>query len=67
MELPAEARASLIEELIVSLEPDPMPEDERVLDETIRRRIKELEAGTARTEPWDEVHEQMWSKLRRSS
>lgn len=58
LELPSSDRAQLATRLIASLEgetPDDPAEVERAWEEEIRRRLAELDAGTAELIPADEV------------
>ena len=54
-ELAPEDRARLAEELLASLEIGLEPEVDAAWDEEIRRRIAEVENGTAKLIPADEV------------
>jgi putative addiction module component (TIGR02574 family) len=56
--LSAEDRARLAEELLESLQEDKDPEAEAAWDQEIGRRVAEIEAGTAKLIPADEVHEE---------
>ena len=53
--LPAEDRARLAEDLLSSLQEDADPAVEAAWDTEIRRRLDEVEAGTARLIPAAEV------------
>ena len=53
--LPAEDRARLAEELLSSLQEDADPAVEAAWDTEIRRRLDEVEAGTAKLIPAAEV------------
>ncbi|MFL5540011.1 MAG: addiction module protein [Longimicrobiaceae bacterium] len=58
LELPSSDRAQLATRLIASLEgetPDDPAEVERAWEEEIRRRLAELDAGTAELTPAEEV------------
>ncbi len=55
--LPAEDRARLAEELLASLDPHE-PEVEVAWDEELRRRIDEVERGTAPLTPADQAFAQ---------
>jgi putative addiction module component (TIGR02574 family) len=58
--LPTEARAALAGELIQSLE-DHVDEDaEEAWSAEIRRRLDELDAGTAKTIPWREARRRLY-------
>lgn len=52
--LSADERARLAHELIHSLEPDD-PDASVAWSDEIRRRVDEIEAGTAELEDWDSV------------
>jgi putative addiction module component (TIGR02574 family) len=54
-ELVPEDRARLAEELLASLEVDVDPEVDAAWEEEIRKRIAEVESGTAKLVPADEV------------
>ena len=53
--LPPEDRARLAEELLASLHETTNPEVDAAWDQEIRRRIAEIENGTAKLIPADEV------------
>ena len=53
--LPAEDRARLAEDLLSSLQEDADPAIEAAWDSEIRRRLDEVEAGTAKLIPAAEV------------
>jgi len=53
--LPAEDRARLAEDLLSSLQEDADPAVEAAWDIEIRRRLDEVEAGTAKLIPAEEV------------
>jgi putative addiction module component (TIGR02574 family) len=58
--LPTEARAALAGELIQSLE-DRVDEDaEEAWSAEIRRRLEQLDAGTAKTIPWREARRRIY-------
>jgi putative addiction module component (TIGR02574 family) len=66
--LPAAERARLIRRLIASLdeEEDEEPQEvERAWEEEIRRRMAEVEAGTAELIPTEEVFAELRARLRR--
>ena len=68
LELPSSDRAQLATRLIASLEgetPDDPPEVERAWEEEIRRRLAELDAGTAELIPADEVFAELRARPRR--
>jgi putative addiction module component (TIGR02574 family) len=54
-ELAPEDRARLAEELLASLETSLAPDVDVAWDEEIRKRIAEVESGTAKLIPADEV------------
>ena len=53
--LPAEDRARLAEDLLLSLQESPDPEVEAAWDEEIRRRIEDIDSGRAKLIPAEEV------------
>ena len=63
--LPPEDRARLAEELLESLEQDPDSEIEVAWDREIERRIAEVEAGTAKLIPAEDVHAEARRLIRR--
>ena len=63
--LPPEDRARLAEELLESLEQDPELEVEAAWDREIERRVIEVEAGTARLIPAEDVHAEARRLIRR--
>ena len=68
LELSSSDRAELASRLIASLDdetPDDPVEVERSWDEEIRRRLAELDAGTAELIPADEVFAELRSRPRR--
>jgi putative addiction module component (TIGR02574 family) len=62
--LSANERARLAHELIHSLEPDD-PDASVAWSSEIRRRIDEIEAGTAKLEDWDSVKARLEAASRR--
>ena len=62
-ELTEEERASLAGLLIESLEGEPDPDVEQAWAEEIRKRVAEVEAGTAKTVPWEEVRQRLIDRL----
>jgi putative addiction module component (TIGR02574 family) len=62
--LPPEERARLAEELLASLHGDSDSEIDAAWDEEIRRRIAEIEAGTAKLIPADEVFAEIRQMLK---
>lgn len=55
LDLPEQQRSILIGDLIESLDQSVDADAEAAWDAEIARRVTELDAGTARTIPWDEV------------
>ena len=62
--LPREDRARLAEELLASLEESPSAEVDAAWDAEIQRRIAEVEAGTAKLVPAEEVFSRVRQSLR---
>jgi putative addiction module component (TIGR02574 family) len=62
-ELSEQDRATLAGLLIESLESEPDPGVEAAWAEEIKRRIQELDAGTAKTVPWEQVRQRLLSRL----
>jgi putative addiction module component (TIGR02574 family) len=62
-ELSEEERASLAGLLIESLEGEPDPDVEAAWSAEIQRRVAEIEAGTAKTIPWEEVRQRLIDRL----
>ena len=62
--LPPEDRARLAEELLASLEESPSAEVDAAWDAEIQRRIAEVEAGTAKLVPAEEVFVRVRQSLR---
>ena len=63
VELTEEERASLAGLLIDSLEGDPDADVETAWAAEIQRRVAEVESGTARTVPWEEVRRRLVNRL----
>lgn len=63
VELTEEERASLAGLLIESLEGDADPDVEAAWAAEIQRRVAEVESGTAKTIPWDEVRQRLVNRL----
>lgn len=63
VELTEEERASLAGLLIESLEGDPDPDVEAAWAAEIQRRVAEVESGTAKTVPWEEVRQRLVNRL----
>jgi putative addiction module component (TIGR02574 family) len=62
-ELTEEERASLAGLLIESLEGEPDPDVEAAWAAEIEKRVAELEAGTAKRIPWEEVRQRLIDRL----
>jgi putative addiction module component (TIGR02574 family) len=62
--LPPEDRARLAEELLASLHEDGDSDIEAAWDEEIRRRIAEIESGTAKLVPAEEVFAEIRQMLK---
>jgi putative addiction module component (TIGR02574 family) len=63
-ELPPEDRARLAEELLASLEDLPESSEDAAWDAELLRRVTEVENGTAKLLPADEVFARVRSSLR---
>ena len=63
--LPPEDHARLAEELLESLEQDADSEVEAAWDREIERRVSEVEAGTAKLIPAEDVHAEARRRIRR--
>ncbi|MBN1152969.1 MAG: addiction module protein [Dehalococcoidia bacterium] len=62
-DLPENDRATLAGLLIVSLESPPDPDIEAAWAAEIERRVAEVEAGTVKTIPWEEVRQRLLDQL----
>ncbi len=62
-ELSEHDRATLAGLLIESLESEPDAEVEAVWAAEIERRVAELDAGTVRTIPWEDVRQRLLDRL----
>lgn len=62
-ELTEEERASLAGLLIESLEVEPDADVEATWSAEIARRVAELDAGTAKTVPWEDVRQRLVARL----
>jgi putative addiction module component (TIGR02574 family) len=62
-ELSERDRATLAGLLIESLETEPEPDVEAAWLAEIARRVAEVEAGTVKTIPWDEVRQRLLDRL----
>jgi putative addiction module component (TIGR02574 family) len=56
-------RATLADLLIESLEPEPDPGVEAAWAEEIQRRVADLDAGSVKTIPWEEVRAALFTRL----
>ena len=63
--LPAEDRARLAEELLESLQGEADAEAEAAWDREIERRVAEIESGSVRLIPAEEVHAEARRLIRR--
>ena len=61
-QLPEQDRATLAGLLIESLEPVPEPDVEAAWSREIARRVAELDAGTVKTIPWEEVRAELFGQ-----
>jgi len=62
-ELSEHDRATLAGLLIESLEAEPDPDVEAAWAAEIERRVKEIDAGTVKTIPWEEVRQRLLNRL----
>lgn len=62
-ELSEQERASLAGLLIESLEGEPDADVEAAWSGEIRRRVTEIETGTAETIPWEDVRQRLVDRL----
>mgnify|MGYP001608323489 CR=1 FL=1 len=67
LKLPADARASIVDELQASLSAEADPEVDAAWAAEIQRRIEALQAGTVKSIPWSEVRRKLWRRLRAAS
>jgi putative addiction module component (TIGR02574 family) len=63
--LSAEDRARLAEELLESLQGEPDADSEAAWDREIERRVAEIESGSVRLIPAEEVHAEARRLIRR--
>ena len=63
VDLPERDRATLAGLLIESLEGEPDPDIEAAWSAEIGRRVAELDAGTVKTIPWEEVRQRLLDRL----
>ena len=61
--LPEHDRATLAGLLIESLESEPDPDVEAAWAAEIERRVADLETGTVKTIPWEEVRQRLLDRL----
>jgi len=64
MELPAEQRLALATELLESVEGPEDPEWAQAWAAELDRRLKELDAGTVKPVPWEQVKARLLEHLR---
>ena len=62
-DLPEHDRATLAGLLIESLESEPDPDVEAAWAAEIERRVADLESGTVKTIPWEEVRQRLLDRL----
>ena len=62
-ELSEEDRAALAGLLIESLEGEPDADVEAAWAAEIEKRVAELDAGTVKSIPWEEVHQRLLDRL----
>lgn len=62
-ELTEEERASLAGLLIESLEGEPDPDAKAAWAAEIEKRVAELDAGTVKSIPWEEVRQRLIDRL----
>lgn len=65
MKLPPETRLELGERLIASVPMFPDEESEARLAEVVERRLREIEDGTVKTIPGEDVHRRLKEELAR--
>ncbi len=61
-QLPERDRATLAGLLIGTLDPAPEPDVEAAWSEEIKRRVADIEAGTVKLIPWEEVRAELFSR-----
>lgn len=61
--LPEQDRATLAGLLIDSLEGEPESDVDAAWDVEIQKRVAEVEAGTVKTVPWEEVQRRLLARL----
>ena len=61
--LSEQERAEIAGVLIESLEPAPDSDVEEAWRQEVARRVAELDSGAARTVPWEEVRDRLFSRL----
>ena len=55
LEMPAEDRAVLAEQLLLSLDPKGETDVEVAWQEEVARRLREVEGGNVQTVPWESI------------
>lgn len=65
LELPAEARAALIDSLIESLDQTIDDDAEEVWREEIYRRLQQIDGGAVQLMPWEDARRRLRSRLER--
>lgn len=65
LRLDAAARAEIAAELLASLDGPADADAEQAWAAEIERRVAQLDAGTAKLEPWDDVRRRIEAKLLR--
>jgi putative addiction module component (TIGR02574 family) len=65
LDLPPEARAALIGPLVDSLDTDVDEDAEEAWRQEIRRRLEEIDSGTAKLVPWDEARRCLLARRKR--
>jgi len=64
LELSVEERALLAEQLILSLDPQADADVELAWQEEVARRLREVDEGRARAEPWEAVRARLRKSIR---
>lgn len=63
LRLDAKARAQIAAELLASLDGPPDSGAEATWSQEIERRVAEIEAGTVKLEPWEDVRRRIESDI----
>ena len=63
MSLSVEARAEIAGQLLKSLEPPDDRDVEEAWRVEVRKRIEQLDSGTVKTTPWEEVRDRLYAEL----